>query len=643
MLSGMRKASKNVVGRVVMTLVMGLLIFSFGIFGIGSWLTGSGVGSLAKVGSTSIGVEAYRAAFTTELQRLSNQARRNVTNEQARAAGLDRQVLDRLMTEAALEEEAKRLGLSVTDELVVKTLASNPAFKGTDGQFSRAIFSNYARQNQLSDTGMIALQKQQTLRQEVVEGFAGGAAAPRILVEAINRQINEERAVSYVVVPTTAVERFNPPDDATLASFYGERKSEFRAPEYRKLNVLTAAPEDFAGDVSLSDDDLRNAYDDAVAAGKLGRPERRTLQQIVYNSVEEANAAAEKIQKGDNFATLLADKQVKPEDVTLADKSKAELIDPVIADAAFKLRQGETSPAIAGSFGYTIVHVVSIQSGTVVSFEAAKDSLQAEAKARKLKGNSDVQSKLDGLHDKVEDLRGGGKTLAEVASALSLTLVSIDAVDQNGNDKDGKPASVPDRTSTLAAAFGATVGADTEALRSAAGGYVWYEVTAIEAAYDRPLEEIKPRLVTAWVADETAKKVADLASENLKKLEGGATLEQLAETLKSRVETANGLTRAGGSPQATLLGASLLTQIFVTPVNAFGQARSAIGSDRILFKVLAARVPPVDMASAAQKTLKQRIDAVYAEDIAQQYVRKIQTDLGTTVDERLLGLAVGSN
>ncbi|MBY0613625.1 MAG: SurA N-terminal domain-containing protein [Beijerinckiaceae bacterium] len=639
----MRKASKNVVGRVVMTVVMGLLIFSFGIFGIGSWLTGAGVGSLAKVGSTSISVEAYRAAFASELQRLSNQARRNITNEQARAAGLDRQVLERLVSEAALEEEAKKLGLNVTDELVVKTLANNPAFKGTDGQFNRALFTNYARQNQLSDAGMIALQKQQTLRQEVVEGFAGGVAAPRILIDAINRQINEERAISYVIVPTTAVERFAPPDDATLMSFYTERKSDFRAPEYRKINILTAAPEDFAGDVALSDDDLRNAYDDAVTAGKLGKPERRTLQQIVYNTPEEANAAAEKLQKGASFADLLGEKQIKPEDVTLADKTKADLVDPVIADAAFKLREGETSPPIAGSFGYTIVHVVSVQPGSVVPFEAAKDSLQAEARARKVKGSSDIQAKLDGLHDKVEDLRGSGKTLLEVASALSLKLVTLDFIDQNGNDKDGKPATVPERSTTLPAAFSTTVGADTEVLRSNAGGYVWYEVTAIEAAHDRPFEEVKAKLVTAWIAEETSTKVADIANDMLKKLEGGMTLEQVAETLKSRVETANGLTRAGGSPQAALLGASLLTQIFVTPVDSYGQARAAKGSDRILFKVSDARVPPVDPASATQKTLKQRIDAVYAEDIAQQYVRKIQTDLGTTVDERLLGLAVGSN
>ena len=643
MLSGMRKASNNIVGRVIMTVVMSLLIVSFGIFGIGSWLAGGGVGSLAKVGSTPISVETFRATFASNLQRLSQQARRNITTEEARSRGFDRQVLGQLLNEAALEEEARRLGLIVTDEIVVKTISDNPAFKGQNGQFDRTLFQRFAQNSQLSEAGLLQQQKLVMQQQQVIEGLTGALQTPRIMVDAVNRQLTEERTIAYVVVPTTSVERFAPPDDRTLESFYAGRKADFAAPEYRKVTLLSVNPEDFTSGAPLTDDDLRLAYDDAVAAGQLGRPEKRSYQQIVYNTAAEANAAEQKLQAGSSFADLLAEKNLKAEDVTFTEKAKSELADPIVADAAFTLRKGETSQPVAGNFGFTIVHINDIVSGTVVPFEAAKDGLGAAARQRKVKGDSSVQGKVDALHDQIEDQRSSGKALAEIAADLKLKPVGIDAVDPSGLDKAGKPATVPDGASTLAAIFSTTIGADNEALRSRAGGYIWYEVSAIEPPHDRSLEEIRPRLITAWIANETAAKLADITADNLKKLKDGASLEQIAEALKGRVDTASGLTRTGGSPQAIGLGNSLITQTFAVPVEGYGEARAAAGSDRVLFKVTDARVPPADPKSPAITSLKAKLDAALADDLGAEYVRKLQADLGTSIDERLFLLALGNN
>ena len=112
MLEGMRAASKNWVGKTIMAIVMGFIIFSFAIWGIGDIFRNFGSSRLAKVGDTEISTEAYRQSYQTELQRLQRQARRPITNEQARQMGLDSQVLSRLITEAALDQNAKTLGLA---------------------------------------------------------------------------------------------------------------------------------------------------------------------------------------------------------------------------------------------------------------------------------------------------------------------------------------------------------------------------------------------------------------------------------------------------------------------------------------------------------------------------------------------------
>src|SRR5206468_1988493 len=52
MLRGMRKASSNWLGKIVMAVVMGVLIVSFGVWGIADIFKGFGQSSLAKVGFT---------------------------------------------------------------------------------------------------------------------------------------------------------------------------------------------------------------------------------------------------------------------------------------------------------------------------------------------------------------------------------------------------------------------------------------------------------------------------------------------------------------------------------------------------------------------------------------------------------------
>ena len=94
MMNGMRKAGQSWLGRIVVAILFGFLILSFAIWGIGDMLRNVGHVNVAKVGSTrDQPVQAYRDAYQAELQTLSRRVRRPITNDEARALGLDRQVL----------------------------------------------------------------------------------------------------------------------------------------------------------------------------------------------------------------------------------------------------------------------------------------------------------------------------------------------------------------------------------------------------------------------------------------------------------------------------------------------------------------------------------------------------------------------
>src|ERR1700694_3801545 len=146
MLRGMRKASSNWLGKAIMSVVMGVLIISFGVWGIADIFRGFGQSTLAKVGHTEISTEQFRQIYTERLQQIGRQFGRPLTMEQARAFGLDRQVLQQTIAEAALDEEARRLGLGQSNDETMRMIFNDPNFKGVNCAFAPARFQTVIRQ-----------------------------------------------------------------------------------------------------------------------------------------------------------------------------------------------------------------------------------------------------------------------------------------------------------------------------------------------------------------------------------------------------------------------------------------------------------------------------------------------------------------
>src|ERR1700761_86782 len=146
MLRGLRKASSNWLGKTIMSIAMGALIVSFGIWGIADIFRGFGQSVAAKVGSTEISVNEFRQIYTDRLQQIGRQFGKPLTMDQARTLGFDRQVLQQTIAEAALDEEARRLGLGQSDAETLRVIYGDPTFQGANGAFDPARFQATIRQ-----------------------------------------------------------------------------------------------------------------------------------------------------------------------------------------------------------------------------------------------------------------------------------------------------------------------------------------------------------------------------------------------------------------------------------------------------------------------------------------------------------------
>src|SRR3984957_13988196 len=183
MLRGMRKASSNWLGKTIMAVVMGVLIVSFGVWGIADIFRGFGQSTLATVGHTEISINEFRQIYTDRLQQISRQFGRPLTMDQARAFGLDRQVLQQSVAEAALDEDARRLGLGQSDAETMRMIFSDPNFKGLNGNFDPARFQTTIRQFGFTEQRYIADQRRVSLRRQIAGTISAGLEPSKVLIE----------------------------------------------------------------------------------------------------------------------------------------------------------------------------------------------------------------------------------------------------------------------------------------------------------------------------------------------------------------------------------------------------------------------------------------------------------------------------
>jgi peptidyl-prolyl cis-trans isomerase D len=631
MLRGIRTASRNWLGKTVMGLVMGLLIISFAVWGIGDIFRGFGQSSVAKIGSRDITIEQFRQIYNDRLQQIGRQIGRPLTQQQARALGFDRQVLGQVIAEIALDERARQLGLNLSDEEVARRIREDPTFRGFTGQFDRDRFLQMIRSAGYTEQRFVAEQRRVSLRRQIAEALSGELKVPDTLTQVMNRYEDEQRSVEYVVLDRAKAGEVPQPTEEELVQYFEGRKHLFRAPEYRKAVLIALSAADALMWITVSDDDARRAYEQRRE--RYVTPERRRVQQIVFPNAADARAASERLSGGLAFEALAAERELKDSDIDLGLVARTGIVDRAVADAAFALKEGEVSQPVDGRFGTAIVRVTKIEPEHVRSYEEAAPELKKEIATDRAK--AEIQTR----HDQIEDERAGGAQLAEIALKLGLTPHAIEAVDRSGRAPDGAVVQLPPGVDILASIFASDVGVENEPVQLPAGGYVWYDVVEVTPSRERNLEDVKDRVEARWRDDRVGERLRAKATEIVDKLKAGTALAEIASAEGLKVETATGLKR--GKP-AEGLSANAVEDVFRAGKDAAGTSEGRNPPERVVFRVTDVTVPSVASSSDEASRIADQLKRSLADDLIGQYLVRLQSDLGVSINETALRQVVGA-
>lgn len=502
------KRPKSVAKEAAVWVMLGMLILGLGGFGVTNF--SGGVSTVGTVGKVEITADDYARAFQTQLSNFSQQVGQPISAQEGLAFGLDRQVLQGLVTRAALDNEASRVGLSVGDAVVAAEIKAIDAFKGVSGAFDRETYRFALERTNQTETDFEADIRSDITRTLLQGTVAGGFSAPDALTDTLYKWVAERRGFSMIRLgEADLVTPVPDPTEEELRAFHTANIAQFTAPEAKRITFASLLPEEIAADQPVDDGVLQQLYQSRISEFVI--PERRIVERLVYPDQAAADAARAELDAGTTFDALVTARGLTLDAIDLGDVTREDLGEG--ADTVFAAVEGDVVGPVSSDLGPAFYRIVTALDAEETTFEQARDTLAIEIQ---------TDTARRAISDKVElvdDLLAGGATLEELAVEAGLTLGTLDhVVGQQGSATiEGYPAFREAADAVLAEDF-------PQAIVLEDGGIVALRLDEVVPSAPIAFEDAREAVDAAWRADALAKALSARAIEIKSGVEGGAAI-----------------------------------------------------------------------------------------------------------------------
>ena len=397
-------------------ILLGLLVA--GLAGFGATNLSSSVRTVAKVGNETVGVEQYARELQREIRAVEAQTGQPLQMSDAKAMGLDQQVLAQLIALASIDNEVAELGLSVGDEKLQQEIVAIQAFQGIDGKFDRESYRFALDQAGINEADFEEDLRKEAARTLVQGAIVSGVTMPETLVNTLVDYVGARRSFTMAVMTAEDLESPLPaPDDAALQTYYDDHPEQFTLPETKQITYVTLTPDMILDQVEVDETALRTLYDERREEYSI--PERRLVERLAFADEAAASSAMAQVEVGGTtFEALVQQRGLALSDVDLGDVTAADL--GAAAEAVFAAEIGAVVGPLPSSLGPALYRVNGALEARETPFEAARDDLREELAAERARRLIETRAR------DIDDLLAGGATLEELADETDMQLGQID-------------------------------------------------------------------------------------------------------------------------------------------------------------------------------------------------------------------------
>ncbi|SDF96900.1 peptidyl-prolyl cis-trans isomerase [Sulfitobacter delicatus] len=396
--------------------LMGLLILGLG--GFGAINLSGNLRSIGSVGDKSISVDQYARQLQQEIRAIEAQTGESLSFARAQEMGLDRAVLQRIVRNRALDNEADEMGLSIGDATLRDEVMAISSFQGIDGKFDREGY-RFA----LQQSGMSEAEFETSLREEAARGLLqravlGGVSMPDTYARTLVDYVSEARSFTWARLDADNLDAPLPePAEEELKAYYEANQDDFMLPSSKSITYAWLSPEDLLDEVEVPEEELRAEYE--ARSDEYDQPERRLVERLVFANEEAADQAAAALEvEGTTFEALVEERGLALQDVDMGDVAKSDL--DAAGDAVFAAETGDIVGPLPTSLGPALFRVNAVLPAQNVPFEEARVVLEETLAI------SRATRAVEARAQEIDDQLAGGATLENLAEETKMRLGTID-------------------------------------------------------------------------------------------------------------------------------------------------------------------------------------------------------------------------
>ncbi len=516
----------------VVMFIFGIIILVFVFWGFNPGKRGAGNRVVAKVNGMDISTELYENLYKRELNKIKEQQGGVITEDMLESLQLDQRVLNMLINDVLIIDEAKSTGIKASNEEVQAKIFADPNLREEGRPFNKKFYLELLKRNRINPL-------------EYEEGIREKLTAQKMLnsIAADVRFTDDELWEKYAEANSSFsydYAEFNPKKfmdtgavtEETLKKYYEENKTAFPVATAIKAFYARAGFKALGTQIKINDDDIKRYYE-ANTYDYLREAEVHASHILIKGegALKKAEEILARIKAGESFSALA---RAHSEDRGSASKGGdlgffgPGTMHKEFEKAAFTLGAGEVSEPVRTPFGYHIIKVVEItEEGVKALAEVSSDIRAILLKAQAVFAAMDSIESLQEAFAEKDDI----KELEALVEELSLESATTGLILE-----DAQGGVLLKDEGLRNAAFGLNAGGVSAPVETEDGVYLIKILERVES-HAATFEEARARIEESYRKDKSIEGAKSGADDLLKRVIGGESFDGAltGKGLKKRV------------------------------------------------------------------------------------------------------------
>lgn len=402
--------------KIILVLLILVVFFGMAVFGVTQYNRSEKSNYFIKIGDLSISSQLFQSEYTL----LTQQNAAAISKNPYLASNILQSIISRYASTLIFVNEANRIHLGASNDLVYKIISTTPYFQDKEHHFNQDMFKTTVSRIYGSENEYINTLKNDLKQTQLTGVILSSIYQPTVIKKLFVQSLSQTRKVDYALFSRQeASKTISSPSNADMLSLLNSNKDTYTLPEFRTLQVLKVNVGDYIKNLKASEIEITNYYNSNKS--HFMSSETRDITQALLKNEKDANDLFNSMKNKTSF------NDVKANVTNLSKVTKGSLpsnLDSVV----FNSKVGVVNNPVKTNLGYHIIVVTKVNPPKPLPITTVKKRIESEL----------ISNKLSNLYQELKTNlskeSGTNNSLVDIQKKFNSNLLNIQKVNSYGFD-----------------------------------------------------------------------------------------------------------------------------------------------------------------------------------------------------------------